>query len=647
MPKLLSGVTLRKGGSGEFLGLSGAQPQLPASPTTSTGYTLVTDSLLRTNYRSSLGNLEFHLGTVYSNIPDQNIVFIGTGTGNVQVQGGILAISTDTGALTVQGGIGISNGIWTGDDIRVNGLTIGQGFQNTYGAMNNIVFKGMASEPINDFPNGQENIAIGYDTLDGLETANKVIAIGRYALSSGTEIRNSIAIGDSALEQVGVLHTIPVGPIVGVPQRNPLRITVNDHNLNSGTYITITGVLGMTELNGNLYYVKKIDPATLELYTDNILNSPVDGSGYNSYSGNGTVSLELVWNGNIAVGNGAGTKLINGEKNFLLGYNAAANLTTGSYNILIGHEINQNMISGNANISLGGDNLVDGLDNQINIGSVFYYNGNGYLQLNADTGVGIGTLATSSTYGAFEVLGGLAVSENAIIGGDYNSTSTSTGAVVIYGGVGIGKDMWVGGTIHGTITTATNLTGGAAGSIPYQSNTGTTTFVSIGLDGQVLLSDGSTPYWGNVNEIAANTATNALNVTIHNVNTGTLYYLALAEQVGTSSRMDGDTTFTYSTTGSLLTVNSIAVKSTASSTSTTTGALTVAGGIGVGGHIYSPDGNQLQNGLLYTPQVTVTNNGIPPAGALIGDFWIDTTLAAQMQYIKDGTSTFWIQITSI
>jgi len=111
--------------------------------------------------------------------------------------------------------------------------------------------------------------------------------------------------------------------------------------------------------------------------------------------------------------------------------------------------------------------------------------------------------------------------------------------------------------------------------------------------------------------------------------------------------MDADTTFTYSTTGSLLTVNSIAVSSTANSTSTTTGALTVAGGIGVRGHIYSPDGNQNQNGLLYTPQVTVTNTGIPPANALVGDFWIDTVLAAQMQYIKDGTSTFWIQITSI
>ena len=62
MSKLLSGSTLRAGGSNEFITLATAQPQLPESPTTSTGYTVVTDALLRTSYRSSLGNLEINSG---------------------------------------------------------------------------------------------------------------------------------------------------------------------------------------------------------------------------------------------------------------------------------------------------------------------------------------------------------------------------------------------------------------------------------------------------------------------------------------------------------------------------------------------------------------------------------------------------------
>ena len=87
MASLLSGRTLRTGGSGQYIDLAGAQPQLPATPNTSTGYTVVTSDKLVTTYRSSLGNLEMNSGTVYNNLPDSPIVFIGTGTSNVQVRG--------------------------------------------------------------------------------------------------------------------------------------------------------------------------------------------------------------------------------------------------------------------------------------------------------------------------------------------------------------------------------------------------------------------------------------------------------------------------------------------------------------------------------------------------------------------------------
>ena len=69
MPGLISGGTLRSGGSGEFIKLADAMPQLPPTPTTSTGYTLVTNDKLQTSYRSSLGNIEFHLGEMYRPMP--------------------------------------------------------------------------------------------------------------------------------------------------------------------------------------------------------------------------------------------------------------------------------------------------------------------------------------------------------------------------------------------------------------------------------------------------------------------------------------------------------------------------------------------------------------------------------------------------
>jgi hypothetical protein len=61
------------------------------------------------------------------------------------------------------------------------------------------------------------------------------------------------------------------------------------------------------------------------------------------------------------------------------------------------------------------------------------------------------------------------------------------------------------------VGTATNLAGGAAGSVPYQSASSTTTFLSIGAVGRWLGSSGTAPQW---NAPAALTKTDDTNVTI-------------------------------------------------------------------------------------------------------------------------------------
>ena len=67
-------------------------------------------------------------------------------------------------------------------------------------------------------------------------------------------------------------------------------------------------------------------------------------------------------------------------------------------------------------------------------------------------------------------------------------------------GVGTLTDLTVSNVITGSVsgsaasaTTATNLAGGAAGSIPYQSGAGTTTFLAAGSNGQVLTLAGGVP----------------------------------------------------------------------------------------------------------------------------------------------------------
>ena len=609
MPSLLSGSTLRKGGSNTYINLSEAQPQLPATPTTSTGYTIVTSDKLVTTYRSSLGNLEFQLGEVYSNLPSQNIKLIGTDSTFVVVAGGVANTSTNTGALVVEGGIGISDGLWTGKDIHVNGLTIGQGYEG----LNNIVIKGTAKPQVDDDDNGQQSIVIGYDALQGLNTSNKAIALGRYALSSGTSLSRTIAIGDSALKNIGVYHKLPYADITSVSLTNPVQIEAPGHDLTSGTQITIADVNGTVELNDNIYYVWVVSSSTLNLYSDINLNTPVDGTGYTAYSTSGTVYLNTVYDENIAIGTEAGESLINGRQNFFFGDRIARNFTTGSYNLFMGHEVANNMITGNGNIAIGGDNLVDGLDNQINIGSTFYYNGQGYTQINSDLGVGLGT----------------------------ESTGTETGALVVYGGVGISGQLNTNGLvtvnngmivqylITGTITTSTNLAGGDLGGIPYQSSTGTTNFIGIGAASTVLISNGTTATWESLSTIAAGTATDAVNIFVNDVVPETTYYVGLTEITGDFSPIDSDTALSYVTT----------------TATTSSYFITGTSVLNVPGSIYSNDGNADEGNLLYTPVITISTSS--PLNPRIGDFWIDPTYGVELQYVNDEGNRFWIQFTGL
>jgi hypothetical protein len=394
MPGLISGSVLRTGGSGEFISLPNAQPQLPPTPTTSTGYTLVTNNLLQTSYRSSLGNIEFHLGEMWSNLPNQNIRLIGTGTSTVIVAGGTVNTNTTTGALIIEGGIGIRDGIYTGEDIFVNGLRMGTGWEGK----NNVVVRGVAVPQPDDDTTGQGSIAIGYDTLLGLDTSYANIAIGRLALSSGTELTNSIAIGDRALMMAGVYQYEYRSNITGITLNNPIVITSPFHSLSTGTEILLKDIVGTVQLNNQKFYAKWLSTATFSLYSDINVSNPVSGLSYSSYSGGGTVNVTTVDDNNIAIGADAGMNLINGRENFFVGHKLATNLTTGSYNIFLGHNVANNMTRGNGNISIGGDNLVDGLDDQVNIGSLLYYNGGGYTQINSDTGVGLGTWATATYF---------------------------------------------------------------------------------------------------------------------------------------------------------------------------------------------------------------------------------------------------------
>lgn len=107
--------------------------------------------------------------------------------------------------------------------------------------------------------------------------------------------------------------------------------------------------------------------------------------------------------------------------------------------------------------------------------------------------------ATSTSTGALQVFGGVGIGQNLYVGSTNNAISTSNAAAVFAGGVGIGQDLRVGGIIYGAIngtvtgiiTSATNIAGGTAGQVPYQTGPGATSFFGPGSVGQLFVGNGT------------------------------------------------------------------------------------------------------------------------------------------------------------
>ena len=287
-------------------------------------------------------------------------------------------------------------------------------------------------------------------------------------------------------------------------------------------------------------------------------------------------------------------------------------------------------IVGGANISIAGISTVTGAS---------YLNG--AVTANSSLGVAGNFNVTGTTF-----LSGAATANSTLgVRGDFNvtgttvlaglttvtnltqSAGTNSGAFQVLGGVGIGGNLNVGGnifvagqinaTVVGTISTASNLAGGAAGSIPYQTGFGLTSFFGPGTAGDILISTGgaqpkfvntltlagtnvSTDYntgalvvkggvgiWGNLN--VANTSyvasaqiitTATLNRFITQTNiiasTGTAVNTATGNvTVWSTASLQTVTDFGTTTTNRIVSSNAT------NSTSTTTGAIQTAGGVGV------------------------------------------------------------------
>lgn len=96
MPRLLNDAVQLKGTTGTnsfFITLDSAQPLLPMTPSTATGYTLVSrgaqNQLVWTN---TLGRIAFNDGIIYSDTPNGDLILTSTGTGRLKLLGNVDAV---------------------------------------------------------------------------------------------------------------------------------------------------------------------------------------------------------------------------------------------------------------------------------------------------------------------------------------------------------------------------------------------------------------------------------------------------------------------------------------------------------------------------------------------------------------------------
>lgn len=220
---------------------------------------------------------------------------------------------------------------------------------------------------------------------------------------------------------------------------------------------------------------------------------------------------------------------------------------TGVLSNIAGTGIGVSGATGNVTITNNGVVSVAGTSNQITVSG-----STGAVTFSLPSSVTIGGTMTAGIFSgsgaSLTSIPNAALTNNSLTIGSTNialgATSTS-----LAGLTSVTSTTFV-GALSGnatTATTSTNIAGGAAGSIPYQTAASTTTLLAAGTSSQVLVS-GTTPSWTNTPTL---TGTN-FSGSAASLNAGTATVLQTARTInGTSFNGSANITITASTTAAL------------------------------------------------------------------------------------------------
>lgn len=229
--------------------------------------------------------------------------------------------------------------VWTEStlDVRNSASTSLQSFSKTISTNDTYNYMGTLS-PKELLPNGQPNRTLywpteiecsGWDTVTGAPAifeleiyAEPVLAnltwspvsgsstvdydTGGTFVASGTPVSKRFVQGKDSIDTTSVFNNMQYGafknyaedggtvvqPITAVTKASTAVVTLAGPRtyFRDGEPMTISGVVGMTQLNGNTYYVKPITATTVELYTDLARTIPVNSTAFGTYTSGGVGS---------------------------------------------------------------------------------------------------------------------------------------------------------------------------------------------------------------------------------------------------------------------------------------------------------------------------------------------------------------------
>ena len=500
---------------------------------------------------------------------------------------------------------------------------------------------------------GRWNVAIGECSLYCNISGYQNVAVGLWAMKCNTTGWNNTALGFNALAN-------------GTTGCNNIAIGVNAGLLVSSSENVI---LGSSALYNN-------SQGGCNVAIGNNAGCFSTSTCASVAIGANALMCNTVGTCNLAIGFGAG-KCITGSGNVVLGGNDGTLIRTSNCNVLISDGVGnvRALFTGTGAVAFGGvdfgasgyvlqsngpgsapswvtaGTLVSGIaTTATNIqngtaGQIPYQTG-----ISATSFFGPGTAgqilvsagATAPTYTntssiqvgfATNLLGGSAGSLGYQSGSDATSFITgSVGQLLVSAGTTSTGPVFT-NTASIQVGFASNVLGGAVGSLPYQSGSGASTFLALGTAGQVLVAGATAPQYTNTASLQVGFATNLLG--------------GSAGSIGYQSA-SGATSFVTGTTGNILVSggtaapvfqNTLTLSGTTIATSSQTGALIVAGGVGIGGKLFAA-GNIDTQQLAVNSNASSTTTNTANALYVAGGAWIGGSTIIRGSAIFDGTVVF-------